>query len=107
MPATFSSVDLAGTGYQGGIATGEISWLPTDNHLSHLTGTLNFFFKGIPGDVDPTPPGPIADELKLVITLVYEGWAPLATTRSSKPVTRKQKSTAAKAKSTTRARRRS
>ncbi|AXH79309.1 MAG: hypothetical protein [Circular genetic element sp.] len=104
MPATFSSAhDALGGSQFGGISTGEISWLPSDNHLSHMTGTLNFFFKGMPGD----SPGPIEDELKLVITLVYEGWAPLAEARSSKPVTRKQKSTAPRAKSTTHARRRS
>ena len=104
MPATFSSVhDVLGGAQFGGIATGEINWLPSDNHLSHLTGTLNYFFKGIPGDTATV----IADELKLVITLVYEGWAPLAETRSAKPVTRKQKSTAPKAKKTTNARRRS
>ncbi|AXH78586.1 MAG: hypothetical protein [Circular genetic element sp.] len=104
MPASFSSAHNGlGTAEFGGIATGEIQWLPADNHLSHLTGTLNYFFKGLPGDSAVV----IADELKLVITLVYEGWAPLAETRSSKPVTRKQTSTAAKAKSTTSARRRS
>jgi hypothetical protein len=103
MPSSFSSAhEGLGQAQFGGIATGEISWLPSDNHLSHMTGTLHFFFKGIPGDTVVT----IEDELKLVITLVYEGWAPLAVTRSAKPVTRKQKTTAAKAKSTTRARRR-
>jgi len=104
MPASFSSAHNGiGTTEFGGIATGEISWLPTDNHLSHLTGTVNFFFKGLPGDSAVV----IADELKLVITLVYEGWAPLAETRSSRPVTRRQTSTAAKPTSTTSARRRS
>ena len=106
MPTSFSALPNAlipAEGYAGGIATGDIQWLPSDNHLSHLTGTLSYFFKGIPGDTSV----PIADTLKLTITLVYEGWAPLAVTRSAKPVTRKQKSTAAKAKSTTNARRRS
>jgi len=68
-----------------------------------MTGTLRFYFKGIPGDAAI----PIADELKLVITLVYEGWAPLAETRSSKAVTKKMPTTAARGKSTTKKSRRS
>ena len=104
MPATFSSMPrdaalLAG----GGISTGDIQWLPSDNHLSHMTGSLYYYFKGLPGDVDP---GPIADDLKLTITLVYEGWAPLAKLRSSKG-TKKISTTAASGKTTTQARRRS
>ena len=106
MPATFSSVNQGTTtaeGYAGAIATGDIQWLPSDNHLSHMTGTLFYFFKGIAGDTTI----PFADTLKLTITLVYEGWAPLAKTRSARPVTRKQLTTAARGKSTTRASRRS
>ena len=105
-PTSFSAqVDTSATpdSYAGGIATGDINWLPADNHLSHMTGTLRWFFKG----VSPDTAGQIADELKLTITLVYEGWAPLAKVRSAKPMTKKQLSTAPKAKSTTNARRRS
>lgn len=105
MPTSYSSIprDLALlTG--AGIATGDIQWLPADNHISHMTGTLYYYFKGIPGDVDP---GPIADVLNLQITLVYEGWAPLAKTRSARAVTKRMPSTVAKGKSTTRSRRRS
>jgi len=105
-PTSYSSINQSGIpaeGYAGGIATGEINWLPSDNHLSHMTGTLRFYFKGIPGDAAI----PIADELKLVITLVYEGWAPLAETRSSKAVTKKMPTTAARGKSTTKKSRRS
>ena len=108
MPCSFSAqaYDTAtGVGYAGAISTGSIQWLPSDNHLSHMTGTLAYFFKGIAPDTDAPPANP--DELKLTITLVYEGWAPLAKTRSARPVTKKQLSTAAKAKSTTNARRRS
>ena len=61
--------------------------------------------KRLEPDTDVPPAEP--DELKLVITLVYEGWAPLAKVRSAKPVTKKQKTTAPKAKRTTNARRRS
>jgi len=103
---SFSSINQSGVpleGYAGGIATGDIQWLPADNHLSHMTGTLNYYFKGIPGDSAV----PTADELKLVITLVYEGWAPLAKVRSSKAVTKKMPTTAARGKSTTTNRRRS
>lgn len=76
-PATFSSMvdtesdpDALGNG----IAMGEINWLPADNHLSHLTGTLYYFIKGIPGDTGFQN----ADSLKMTITLVYEGWSSLA-----------------------------
>ena len=75
--ATFSNtVDVASTPdtFAGGIAMGGINWLPSDNHISHLTGTLYYFIKGT------TPTHAIADQdkLKMVITLVYEGWSPLA-----------------------------
>lgn len=83
----------------GGIASGAMQWLPADNHISHLTGTLYYYFKGV------TPDNAIfnADELKLTITLAYEGWAPLAKVRSAKSNGPKLTS----AKKTTRARRRS
>jgi len=103
MPTSFSALpqsSIPAEGYAGGIATGEISWLPADNHLSHMTGSLYYFFKGIPGDASI----PIADSLKLTITLVYEGWAPLAKVRSAKPVTKRTNKPARK---TTNARRRS
>jgi len=104
MPCSFSAqaYDTAtGVGYAGAISTGSIQWLPSDNHLSHMTGTLAYFFKGIAPDTDAPPANP--DELKLTITLVYEGWAPLAKVRSAKPVTKK----IPVARKTTNARRRS
>jgi hypothetical protein len=67
-----------------------------------MTGTLRYFFKG----VSPDTAGQIADELKLTITLVYEGWAPLAELRSAKG-TKRIPTTAASAKKTTHSRRRS
>jgi len=76
-PATFSSmVDTATApdSLGGGIAMGDINFLPTDNHLSHLTGTLYYFIKGIPGDTGAQ----LEDSLKMTITLVYEGWSSLA-----------------------------
>lgn len=104
MPCGFSAVTTDGGYFSGATAVGEIQWLPADNHLSHMTGTLRYYFKGIAPDTDVPPALP--DELKLVITLVYEGWAPLAQIRSSKG-TKRIPTTAAKGKSTTRARRRS
>ena len=101
MPATFSAQTTDGGYYSGAIATGEIQWLPADNHISHMTGTLRYYFKGIAPDTD-IPPA-IPDELKLIITLVYEGWAPLNEVRSAKPVTKQ----ISKPKKTTNARRRS
>jgi len=91
MPTSFTAVTIAEDDpdtYAGGMANGDISWLPSDNHLSHMTGTLYYYFKG----VAPAPlvAPVIPDELKLTITLVYEGWAPLAVTRSASPVTKKQ-----------------
>ena len=70
----------------GGIANGDIQWLPSDNHISHMTGTLFYYFKGVTQDTI----GPTADELKLTITLVYEGWnslAPKSSRKSSKKIT--------------------
>ena len=92
MPTSFTAVTIAEDDpdtYAGGMANGDISWLPSDNHLSHLTGTLYYYFKG----VAPAPllAPVIPDELRLTITLVYEGWAPLNTSRSSSPVTKKQR----------------
>lgn len=77
MPTSFSAqVDVVSIpdAYAGGLATGDIQWLPSDNHLSHMTGTLYYYFKG----VAPDTAGQIADELKLTITLIYEGWSSLA-----------------------------
>lgn len=65
----------------GQVALSEMEWLPSDNHLSHLTGTLYYFFKG----VAPDTAGQIADELKLIITLAYEGWSPLNTAAAMAP----------------------
>lgn len=79
MPTSFSAQLDAQSDpdeYAGGIATGEMQFLPSDNHLSHLTGTLYYFFKGIP-EVNF---GANPDQLKLVITLAYEGWSSVAPT---------------------------
>lgn len=83
-PATFSSmVDVSSTPdtLAGQVATNDMQWLPSDNHISHLTGTLLYFFKGVAGDTAVQLP----DELKLVITLAYEGWSPLNTAAAMAP----------------------
>lgn len=83
-PATFSStVDVASTPdtLAGQVATGDMQFLPADNHISHLTGTLYYFFKGVAGDTAVQA----ADELKLTITLAYEGWSPLNTASAMAP----------------------
>jgi len=106
MPTAYSAnVDPSTTPdtYAGAIALGDINWLPSDNHLSHMTGSLYYYFKGVGHDTG----GAYADTLSLTITLVYEGWAPLAKTRSARGVTRPIKTTAASGKNTTRAKRRS
>jgi hypothetical protein len=56
-----------------------------------MTGTLKYFFKGIAPDTD-VPPA-IPDELKLTITLVYEGWSSLSpvTSTPSKKITGRTK----------------
>ena len=83
-PATFSAtVDVASIPdtLAGQVATNDMVWLPSDNHLSHLTGTLYYFFKGVAGDTAAQDP----DELKLIITLAYEGWSPLNTSAAMAP----------------------
>lgn len=90
MPASFSAIaydSALGVGYAGAVANGEIQWLPSDNHLSHLTGSLYYYFKGLAPDTDAPPATP--DELKLAITLVYEGWSSLAPVRASSKKTTK------------------
>jgi len=82
MPTSFTSQTETSTlpdNYHGGIANGDITWLPSGNHLSHMTGTLFFYFKGVSyhaATIPPTNP----DELRMTITLVYEGWSSLAPT---------------------------
>lgn len=88
MPCTFSATTTDGGFYSGAVSMGQIQWLPSDNHLSHMTGTVAYFFKGIAPDTDVPPATP--DELKLTITLVYEGWAPLAKKTSARAPTKKQ-----------------
>jgi hypothetical protein len=94
MPTTFSATGYdtsLGVGYAGAVANGSIEWLPADHHLSHLTGTLFYYFKGLAPDTDVPPANP--DELKLAITLVYEGWSSVAPTRNKSNTKRTAKKT--------------
>lgn len=86
MSTTFSAdvnADFTPDAYTSQIATGHVEWLPADNHLSHLTGTLRYGFRGVVQDTSSQA----ADTLDLVFTLVYEGWGPL----DSKPRTKSSK----------------
>jgi hypothetical protein len=102
MPTSFSAeveASFAPDAIVGGIATGDMQWLPSDNHLSHMTGTLFYYFKGVAQDTA----GVIADTLRLTITLAYEGWSSIAP--DTKKPTRRVSSP--KGKATTSKRRRS
>lgn len=99
--STFSSMlDVGSTpdSLGGALALSEIDWLPSDNHINHMTGTLFFYVKGIPYDTGAQ----IEDELTLIITLVYEGWSPLVN-RPKKSLPRSR--TASKTKKTYKSRR--
>lgn len=66
MVDTSSTPDSLG----GGLSLSDITWLPSDNHLNIFLGLFNGYVKiGQPDTL-----GQNADELKLVITLVFEGW---------------------------------
>lgn len=86
----------------GAIATSDIEWLPSDNHLNHMTGTLYYFIKGIPGDTGAQ----LADELTCVITLVYEGWNSLVPASKSYRRLGKYKDAPGKSHASKKARRR-
>lgn len=81
--ATFSSMvdtDTIPDTLGNGISMSDLEWLPDDNHINMLTGTSYFFVKGIPPDTGAQ----LADELTLIITLIYEGWSPLVAAKPSK-----------------------
>lgn len=58
----------------GGIALGDIQWLPADNHINVMCGLVDWQIRAFPEDTI----GQIADSLTYQLTLVYEGWSPLA-----------------------------
>lgn len=59
--------------YGGAMAQTEMHWLPTDNHISHMTGTLQYLIRSLPADTA----GQAEDSMMLVLTLAYEGWSSL------------------------------
>lgn len=99
MPTSFTSQTETSTlpdNYHGGIANGDMTWLPSGNHLSHMTGSLYFFFKGVSYHATTIPPT-VPDELRLTVTLVYEGWSSLTPT-PNKRLTRKSAAKAIRGK---------
>lgn len=72
----------------GALAMNEITWLPADNHLAHLTGTLRLDAWVLPPDTGFQ----IAESADLEIILVYEGWSPLVEAKkTTKKLGRKKK----------------
>lgn len=57
-----------------GINLGEINWLPSDNHINVMCGLVDYQIRFYPEDMLAQT----ADELIWQLTLVYEGWSPLA-----------------------------
>lgn len=81
-----SMVDVGSTpdSLGGAIAMSDYNWLPADNHLAHLTGTVQLDAWVLPPDTGFQ----IADEAEIEIHLIYEGWSPLV---ESKKMSRKTK----------------
>lgn len=69
-------VDSGGTpDYLGwGISMGDMVWLPPDNHINVMCGLVDYQIRAFPQDTA----GQVADTLEYQLTLVYEGWSPLA-----------------------------
>lgn len=81
--ATFSGMvdnEITSDMYGNAISMSDLEFFPDDNHINMLTGTSYFYVKGIPPDTDTQA----ADELTLIITLIYEGWSPLVAARPNK-----------------------
>lgn len=58
----------------GGINLGEINWLPADNHINVMCGLVDYQIRLYPEDTTTQ----WADNITWQLTLVYEGWSPLA-----------------------------
>lgn len=71
--------------YMGGSSESNLHMLPADNHIGILCGLMNIQAYVLPPDVDSGPFPPTADELNLNITLIVEGWSPLAKTKKTYP----------------------
>lgn len=64
--------------FMGGSSESNMVFFPADNHVSILAGLLNVQAYILPPDVDTGDLPPEADEMVLTVTLVLEGWSPLA-----------------------------
>lgn len=75
-------VDTGGTpDYLGwGIAMNDMTWLPADNHINVMCGLVDYQIRMLPEDTG----GQLAETLEYQLTLVYEGWSPLADKKGGK-----------------------
>lgn len=64
--------------FMGGSSESNMVFFPADNHISALAGLFRVQADILPPDVDTGDLPPTADTLTLEITLVFEGWSPLA-----------------------------
>lgn len=69
-------VDMLGAG----INLGEINWLPADNHINVMCGLVDYQIRYYPEDTAVQ----YADDLIWQLTLVYEGWSPLADSKKKR-----------------------
>lgn len=67
-------IDNVVDGRMGGIAMADMVWLPADNHINVMCGLVNAQIRAFPEDTGVQ----IADTLEWQVTLVFEGWSPLA-----------------------------
>lgn len=69
-------VDIVGTpdALGWGISMGDMVWLPADNHINVMCGLVDWQIRAFPEDTA----NQLADTLEYQLTLVYEGWSPLA-----------------------------
>lgn len=63
-----------------GIAMNDMTWLPADNHVNVMCGLVDYQIRAFPEDTLLQ----YADELEYQLTLVYEGWSPLADKKGGK-----------------------
>lgn len=63
-----------GDDYFGGMSQAGMTFLPSDNHLNVMCGLVNYAIKAWPPDTLTQT----ADTMELTLTLVFEGWSPLA-----------------------------
>lgn len=64
--------------YMGSSSESNMVFFPSDNHVSVLAGLMNVQAYVLPPDVDSGGLPPTEDDFYLTVTLVLEGWSPLA-----------------------------